>query len=275
MKTVLSLFDYTGNWPKPFAQAGWQVFQLDEKMGHDILSVKSAADALNYFQHVQGILAAPPCRTMTRTSAQYWPHYDETGQTAHAKSLVERVEMLAELFKPTDPVYYKESGDPFFWAVENPPGRLPKEMPSLLPRERDQWNEDMQFRMDPREPFYFDPYEYAGYLDLSDSDHNELDRIRRKDAKGVTKEEAKFVMECNAYTKKTVLYGEFRTPTRKRPIEPVRCNPDGSPIQSFGGSSEETKEIRSATPLGFAKAFYQANCDYQAPLTQPVQQRLI
>jgi len=274
MNTVLSLFDYSGNWPRPFAYDGWRVIQVDEKLGIDILDIDSAETALDLFENVHGILAAPPCTTWTRTSAQYWPRYDRNGQTDHALSLVDRVEALAELFKPTDPDYYAELGEPFFWAVENPPGRLPKAKPSLLPRQHEPIPPETDHRMNPRDPFYFDPCDYAGYLDLSDSDHNELDRIRRKGGKGITREEVLFVMECNAYTKKTVLYGEFRTPRQKRPIEPVRCNPQGSPVQSFGGNSSQGKEIRSRTPLGFAKAFFLANRDYQAPLTQPKQKRL-
>ena len=202
---------------------------------------------------------------MTRTSAQYWPKYDQDGDTDHTKNLVYQVQKLAQLFKPTDPDYYEDSGKPFFWVVENPPGRLPVEVPTL---ESDFWH------CYPGQPFYFDPWEYAGHLDLSDSDHNELDRIRRKDAKGVTVEEAIFVIECNAYTKKTVLYGEFSRKLEKKPIEPVRCCKHGSPIEVLGGSSERTKEIRSTTPLGFARAFYQANHQYQASLYRDKQTQL-
>lgn len=265
MNTLISLFDYTGNWPEPFKQNGWQVFQLDKKLGQDILDIDSAETAFEYFGDVNGILAAPPCTVWTRTSAQYWPKYDRTGQTKAAKEMIHQVQRLADLFKPTDPDYYEECGQPFFWALENPPGRLPSQVPLLT---KAFWN------IFPHEPFYFDPWEYAGYLDLSDSDHNELDRIRRKDAKGVTKDEALFVMKCNAYTKKTVLYGEFQPPAKKRPIEPVRCCPQGSPLSVLGGSSEQTKQIRSTTPLGFARAFYRANSDYQAPLYKPKQKTL-
>lgn len=265
MNTLLSLFDYTGTWPAPFARRGWNVIQVDQKFGHDVLDIEDAGTALEWFADVNGILAAPPCRTMTRASAQYWAKHDRTGQTAHAKKLINQVQRLADLFKPSDPDYYRESGKPFFWGLENPPGRLPDEVPLLT---KDFW------AIYPNDPFYFDPWEYAGYLDLSDSDHNELDRIRRKDAKGVTREEALFVIDCNAYTKKTIIYGEFRPPVKKKPIEPVRCCKQGSPLQMFGGDSEQTKEIRSTTPMGFAEAFFQANKDYQAPIFKTKQSRL-
>lgn len=62
----------------------------------------------------------------------------------------------------------------------------------------------------------------------------------------------------DAYTKKTLLWGRFRAPT-KTPVEPIRVNKQGSWIQSLGGKSERTKELRSATPMGFARAFAEAN----------------
>lgn len=57
------------------------------------------------------------------------------------------------------------------------------------------------------------------------------------------------------WTKKTCLWGKFNIP-KKTPVEPTQ----GSKIHlSYGGRSEKTKTIRSITPLGFAKAFYEAN----------------
>ena len=58
------------------------------------------------------------------------------------------------------------------------------------------------------------------------------------------------------YTKKTALYGEFNTKLKTNRVEPV----EGSKMyKKYGGKSEKTKELRSITPLGFAKAFFEAN----------------
>jgi len=74
----------------------------------------------------------------------------------------------------------------------------------------------------------FNPYEFAGY-----------DPIPRN----------------SQYQKRTWLWGKFNQPARKQ-----LPNLDGGKFhQSFGGKSEKTKNIRSATPLGFAYAFYEAN----------------
>ena len=57
------------------------------------------------------------------------------------------------------------------------------------------------------------------------------------------------------YTKKTCLWGNFNEP-QKHPVEPT----DGSKLwKMYGGKSERTKTMRSITPPGFAKAFYEAN----------------
>ena len=57
------------------------------------------------------------------------------------------------------------------------------------------------------------------------------------------------------YTKKTCLWGRFNIPP-KTPVEPI----EGSKLwRMYGGKSERTKRMRSITPPGFAKAFYEAN----------------
>jgi len=38
-KVILSLFDYSGNWPSPYKEAGYDVYQIDIKHGIDILSI--------------------------------------------------------------------------------------------------------------------------------------------------------------------------------------------------------------------------------------------
>jgi len=57
------------------------------------------------------------------------------------------------------------------------------------------------------------------------------------------------------YTKRTCLYGKFNIP-EKNPVIPIQ----GSKIHlRYGGRSERTKTLRSITPKGFARAFYEAN----------------
>lgn len=57
------------------------------------------------------------------------------------------------------------------------------------------------------------------------------------------------------YTKRTCLWGKFNVP-RRSPVKPA----EGSRMHlRYGGKSERTKRLRSITPPGFAKAFFEAN----------------
>lgn len=55
------------------------------------------------------------------------------------------------------------------------------------------------------------------------------------------------------YTKRTCLWGSFATPVRT-PVEPV----EGSKMHRLGETKDRWK-VRSATPQGFARAFFLAN----------------
>jgi hypothetical protein len=248
MKTLLSLFDYSGQWSEPFARRGWNVIQWDIKLAEfmDINLIKDSETALDMFENVDGILAACPCTDFASSGAQYWSAKDASGQTAKSLELVYQTQRLADLFAPTDPEYYEDGGT-FFWAVENPVGRLGR-LAGL------------------GKAFYFDPYEYAGLLKPSFKDRKELDRIRLKDGKGVTQEEADLIERLEAYTKKTCLWGDFSRDLVKYPIEPAKACEAGSPLMRKGGKSAKTKEERSFTPSGFAEAFYQANKNHQAEI---------
>lgn len=72
--------------------------------------------------------------------------------------------------------------------------------------------------------YYFHPYEFAGYSDNSE-----------------------------AYTKKTCLWGKFAKPVKK-PVEPIH----GSKMHLILPGPDR-RRIRSKTPIGFAKAFFEAN----------------
>lgn len=250
MKTLLSLFDHSGNWPHYFEQNGWEVIHLDIQnwISIDVNSIENAEMALEYFGNVDGILAAPPCTDFTSSGAQYWAKKDACGQTDESLELIYQVMRLADLFTPTDPDYYEENPDnTFFWCFENPVGRLPKLIEGL------------------GSPKYFHPYEYAGWNDVGHETEFILNGIREKNGIGITAYEADLILKTETYTKKTGLWGDFTMP-EKKPIDPVKGAPQGSVLQRFGGKSIETKNKRSATPMGFARAFYEANKNHQAEM---------
>ena len=178
-KLILSLCDYTGNWPRYYKEAGYDVRLVDLKHGCDVRLMKIPVKS------VYGILAAPIC-TVFASSGARWPRSDDDYR--EGLSLVDACLRLVPICRPK------------FWALENPVGKL--------------------VRWLGKPKTYFNPCDYG-----------------------------------DPYTKKTALWGDFNIPTLTR-VEPT----EGSKMHTcFGGKSERTKELRSSTPLGFAKAFYKAN----------------
>ena len=92
--------------------------------------------------------------------------------------------------------------------------------------------------------YYFHPYYYGGYIPDDEAEHPRW---------------PEYIAPYDAYPKKTCLWtgGNFNMPP------PCYANlPDGSYSKQhlkLGGKSQRTKDIRSATPRGFAIAIYEAN----------------
>tara|TARA_R110002153_G_scaffold50989_4_gene143452 strand:+ start:1300 stop:1638 length:339 start_codon:yes stop_codon:yes gene_type:complete len=89
----------------------------------------------------------------------------------------------------------------------------------------------------------FQPFQYGGYIPEDEADHPTWpDYIAARDA----------------YPKQTHVWsgGGFVMPEHR----PVDCPPGYSTQhKKLGGKSAKTKNIRSATPRGFARAVFQAN----------------
>lgn len=136
-KTILSLFDYSGRWSQPYRENGYEVFQVDIKLGIDILELQPEDMP---FESVYGILAAPPCTDFAGSGAQYWGAKDLDGRTEQSLALVRKTLEFVD--------YY----DPKFWVLENPVGRLPRLIPRL------------------GNPWYFNPNEFAGWLEGEEAD---------------------------------------------------------------------------------------------------------
>jgi hypothetical protein len=185
---ILSLFDFSGRWSKPYKDAGYEVIQVDVKHGIDVLSLEYD-DLPN--DNVVGVLAAPPCTDFASSGAQYWRTKDQDGRTQASLDLIDKTLEIISWFP-----------DLSFWALENPVGRLSTLRPDL------------------GKPWYFQPHWYG-----------------------------------DAYTKKTGLWGTFNNELIRNDVEPDL----NSWIMKLGGKSERTKELRSMTPEGFARAFFHAN----------------
>lgn len=233
-KTILSLFDYSGQWTEPFREAGHNVIALDIKTDPGLADVRNFNCA--YFieelgiEWVDAIIAAPPCTDFTVAGAQYWKRKDQDGTTAASVFLVEQVLRCVEFWKPD------------WWVIENPVGRLPALIPGFG-----------------RPAMHFDPCDYSGFIDLNPAEGYRLDVMRQMDGAGeFTAADVELVKRSNAYTKKTALWGNFEHPEKRR-REPVKVCKAGSWLMKLGGNTAATKEARSDTPAGFAEAFYLAN----------------
>lgn len=190
-KLVLSLFDFTGNMVRPWAEAGFETLCIDiQRDGTDIL--RWLPPRCEY----QIVFAFPPCTNLAVSGARWFTDKGLAGLGA-AIELVERARDICEW-----------SGAP--WMLENPVSTLST-----------YW----------RQPDHkFHPYQFAG-----------------------------FRPEDN-YTKKTCLWtgGGFVMP------QPFPLRDAGRPDDRIHKAppSPERANFRSATPMGFARAVFEANCPH-------------
>ena len=105
MGLVLSLFDRTGEWAKPYKDRGDAVRCLDLSRGENVILEPFSKGSVDV------ILAAPPCTHLASSGARWWK---QKGESALIESLgtVDAVYRLVGILKPA------------VWALENPVGSL-------------------------------------------------------------------------------------------------------------------------------------------------------
>jgi hypothetical protein len=227
MKAIF-LYDYTGVMAQPWVNAGYDCYLFDgqhkegiHKEGN-ITKVGMRFDAYNTRKDVQIItnivgegvtfvFGFPECTDMAVSGAAHFKKKESVNPAYQAEAVE-----LARL------VSYVGNHYQCPWGLENPVSVL-----SSI------W----------RKPcFYFNPFEFGGYLPENDVHPLYPEYIKPRDA----------------YPKKTGIY------TGNGFIEPIRKEVEvsgGYSLQhsKLGGKSLKTKNIRSATPRGFAIAVYEAN----------------
>ena len=129
MKTLLSLFDYTGNWSRPFFEAGWNVILWDIKHNPDYFATFKdihEASADFFYEHifdnygtVDGILAAVPCTDFAVSGARWFAKKDTNGDTAKSVEIVWQTLRIIDLCQPD------------FWVIENPISRIHTLVPEV------------------------------------------------------------------------------------------------------------------------------------------------
>lgn len=201
-KIILSLFDYTGHWCDPYVEAGYDVVQIDIRRGQCIFE-HVLPHAVEWHLHgikIHGLLAAVPCTEFASSGARWWAskvgmpslyqgkclEFDD--RLEEARAMVYMVLEVVELLQPE------------WWVIENPRGRIRKEVPAIGQARH-----------------VFQPWWYG-----------------------------------DPYTKETFLYGNFNANLERNEVEPTM----GSMAHR---TSSTNKAKRSATPRGFARAFFNAN----------------
>lgn len=123
MKTVLSLFDYSGNWSNPYLNAGYDVWQIDIKHGCNILKWD-----YRKIRMVHICLIAMPCTDYALSGAKHFYRKDHDGTTAKSQELMNRTKEILDYFKPE------------IWVLENPMSRIHKLNP---------WLGEVKFKFNP------------------------------------------------------------------------------------------------------------------------------
>ena len=156
-KTILSLCGYTGNWSAPYKEDGYEVIQVDIKMGKDAILWPSDISSEPRFSRefsdissydIYGVIAQPVCTYFAGSGAS---HKRTDEQIKEGLSLVDACIRIAWAVRP------------HFFVMENPVGKLRRWIGPPLQ--------------------IFHPWEYAGYLD----NPTERERvIQREPAFGAT-----------------------------------------------------------------------------------------
>jgi len=102
----LSLCDLTGEWPRPYAEAGYDVIRIDIEDGNDVRLLRAGT-----LPKIRGVLAAPPCTEFAGSGARWWAKKGEV-------PLLEGLSVLDACLRIVIAVR------PEWWCLENPAGRL-------------------------------------------------------------------------------------------------------------------------------------------------------
>ncbi len=244
-KIVISLYDYTGEALIPWAKAGYTCLAFDiqhseigkiqmfdsggrieyiKKDLHNIENLHSLYDRLMADEQAFGIT------TNEIAFAMAFPVCTDLAVSGAAHF---------EAKRKIDPDFQKKAADYAIWCEELFTAlRVPFFIENPVSVLSSLW----------RKPDHkFHPFEYGGYIPEHLAKHPKW---------------PKYIPAKDAYRKKTCLWtgNDFQMPEQK----PVDCsayygNGYSKQIMKLGGKTQKTKNIRSATPRGFAIAVYEAN----------------
>jgi len=120
-KLIISLYDYTGNWSKPYLENGHTVVKVDIKHGLDIM--KFNYRAYEYCNHV-GLLIAQPCTCYALCGNRHKATRLLSGEFDEAQKLVSKTKEIVDFFNSL--------GVLDFWSLENPRTDIHKKILGLV-----------------------------------------------------------------------------------------------------------------------------------------------
>jgi hypothetical protein len=112
-KNILSLFDLTGAWCKPYKENGYNVTQIDLQAGIDIMQWDYKKYSRNHFG---GLLAAVPCTDFALCGSKHFEEKDSNGSTYESMALTYKTLAIIQWFYP----------GLRFYVIENPASRIHK-----------------------------------------------------------------------------------------------------------------------------------------------------
>lgn len=231
MNVVISLYDYTGVAVHPWAQAGYNCFCYDiqHAPGHPRVKRFDGGGSISYFN--ADLHDSDNVMDLSRFAGQVafmWAFPVCTDLAVSGAMHFAKKRDADPEFQIKAASYAERCGDlgdvlgcPY--AIENPVSVL-----STLWRKPDHT---------------FNPYQYGGYIHEAEAEHPTW---------------PEYIAPRDAYPKKTCLWtgNGFVMPEHR----PVAVEPGYSrQHKKLGGKSAKTKNIRSATPRGFARAVFEAN----------------
>ncbi len=136
-KVIFSLFDYTGQWSKPWTDAGFNVVTIDIKTGEDLVTNDWIWDRINEVREegyeVYGVLSACPCTTFSGAGSRWWAErhdkenraqlekvFGDRALASGAKSPLEYNVMLVDATRE----FTRQANPSAFHVLENPIGRI-------------------------------------------------------------------------------------------------------------------------------------------------------
>lgn len=225
---MLSLCDITGVMAQPWLEAGYEIILVDPQHGAGIHQTGQVTKVGYVVDHsaTWDLLRSVQGRIAFAAGFPVCTELAVSGTAHWQRKREEDIHFQARAMQLVHEcrVIGELSGAPYFF--ENPVSAI-----SSIFRKPD---------------YIFNPCEYGGYLPEDDVHPLYPEYITARDA----------------YTKKTSLWtgGGFVMPPKK-PVQPIDVGGQGgsNAHNKLGGTTDKTKNIRSATPRGFARAVFEYN----------------